>query len=654
MIEIVIKKNKDNSLNKNSFTFSNGSIVTDRVSEIKIIKVSKKIKFIFYGKINYIQSSEKIYSSKHNFLQLKKILRSKNFKDLDDIIEGKYLIIKINKDKIQSIVTDKFCKMDLFYKIEKNRILVSDIIKNFSHNYLSNYFNSSSVASMLMNYGSYVPKSKTIYSDINRLNIGEYFELQNNTIHIKKRKIDLPKTSEQYDKNEELYHEKFKSCFLNSIKKRSSKKMNWVFISSGYDSTSVLAALNYLVGNKKITAVIAELKYSNKYGVCNQFEIERAQKICDYYKIPLRKIKIDYSNKNIIKQMREVRTHYTPKHIFSITSNNFFQIAKYIKKNGSFLDSVFNGDLSDGLQNFGFSQFATILDHSSLNFREYSDKMFSYLYGPSFFRKVVSKNFLNDKIFNYLLKEKQINLEKKIKKLNKNKYLFKFLSPIFLSPTRFPFTKIYNEKLITRQFSKKYTSQIYKNYFKKIIERLKPNSLYSSIIYLYNIFHWNSGTVQCCIRAPETLGIKSATPFWDKNLQEFFSIMPESWGRGLEMRNTKFALKFFLKNKIDYPLNLQSGPHSYIYDVDPKWSADIDILYHSYLRKEFIRLLKNQNFKKIFKSQIFNIKYIKHLLRKYYRKQYVYGHDLLTLKNLIIFTFFVLDDNSFKKKIKNS
>ena len=40
------------------------------------------------------------------------------------------------------------------------------------------------------------------------------------------------------------------------------------------------------------------IKYSNKYGVCNKFEIERTQKICDYFKIPLKKIKLDYSKKN--------------------------------------------------------------------------------------------------------------------------------------------------------------------------------------------------------------------------------------------------------------------------------------------------------------------------------------------------------------------
>ena len=109
-----------------------------------------------------------------------------------------------------------------------------------------------------------------------------------------------------------------------------------------------------------------------------------------------------------------------------------------------------------------------------------------------------------------MLNEKNINLDKNINKKSKKEYLFKYLSPIFLSPSRFPFTKIFNDKLINKTFKKKYSQYMYKNYFQSIINNLKPENLYSSIIYLYNIFHWNSGTVQCCLKSPEILNIKKA------------------------------------------------------------------------------------------------------------------------------------------------
>ena len=106
-----------------------------------------------------------------------------------------------------------------------------------------------------MNYGSYVPKSNTIYDQIKRLNINEYVSITKKNVKIKKLKLDLFKTSNEFNKDKNLYHEKFKTLFLNAIKKRCSNRMNWVYISSGYDSTSILASLNHLVGNKKITAV---------------------------------------------------------------------------------------------------------------------------------------------------------------------------------------------------------------------------------------------------------------------------------------------------------------------------------------------------------------------------------------------------------------
>ena len=646
MIEIFINKNSKNFyLKKKKIILSNLEIVYDDFDKIKKIVLSKKEKYLFYGKINYLYDLKSNKIKPNSTFLLKQIIKSKDFNKVNNFIEGKFLIIKTINNKATSIISDKYCKIDLFYQLYRNQLYISNLIENFNLNDGNKTFNNFSLANILMNYGSYVPKSNTIYDQIKRLNINEYVSITKKNVKIKKLKLDLFKTSNEFNKDKNLYHKKFKTLFLNAIKKRCSNRMNWVYISSGYDSTSILASLNHLVGNKKITAVIAEIKYSNKYGVCNKFEIERTQKICDYFKIPLKKIKLDYSKKKILSQMEEVKIKFKSRHVFSITTNNFYQMAKYIKKKGKNGDRVFNGDVSDGLQNFGFSQFATILDHPSLSFREYADKMFSYIYSPSFFQKISPKKQFEDKIFNFIKKEKNIQISKDIFKKTKKEYFFKFLSPLFLSPSRFPFTNIYNEKLITKKFKEKYCKYMYENYFKDIIMQLKKENLYSSIIHLYNVFHWNSGTVQCCLRSSEVLGIKSSTPFWDSNLIKFFSEMPENWGRGLDIRNTKYALKNFLNNDIDYPTSLQKGPHSYIYDVDPSWSADLDILYHSYLRNLFVKKLKNTNLKKFFKSNIFNIKYIEHLKKKYFQKKYVFGTDLLTLKNLIIFLYFVSDKN---------
>ena len=57
--------------------------------------------------------------------------------------------------------------------------------------------------------------------------------------------------------------------------------------------------------------------------------------------------------------------------------------------------------------------------------------------------------------------------------------------------------------------------------------------------------------------------------------------MSENWGRGLDLNPTKYPLKCMLKNDVDYPLHLQVGPHSYLYDIDPDWNVISELLSNS-------------------------------------------------------------------------
>ena len=81
-------------------------------------------------------------------------------------------------------------------------------------------------------------------------------------------------------------------------------------------------------------------------------------------------------------------------------------------------------------------------------------------------------------------------------------------------------------------------------------------------------------------------------PFGDKDLLRLLSHMPMEYGRGLELRPTKYPLKRILRDSINYPLHLQSGQHAYIYDDDQSINlADslmtsgtyfFNALYHTY------------------------------------------------------------------------
>src|SRR5690606_11507876 len=97
------------------------------------------------------------------------------------------------------------------------------------------------------------------------------------------------------------------------------------------------------------------------------------------------------------------------------------------------------------------------------------------------------------------------------------------------------------------------------------VENLDENSLYAAYLYLYNSFHWQGSTVAPLFTVADHFGIQMKLPFWDADLQNLLSFMPEHFGRGLDLNPTKFPLKSFLKNKVEnYPFELQEGPHSYL------------------------------------------------------------------------------------------
>jgi hypothetical protein len=111
--------------------------------------------------------------------------------------------------------------------------------------------------------------------------------------------------------------------------------------------------------------------------------------------------------------------------------------------------------------------------------------------------------------------------------------------------------------------------------------------------------------------------------------------MPENWGRGLELRPTKYPLKWMLQNKTNYPMHLQVGPHSYHYDVSPGFSLSKEIVYKSSLCPHFQTALAGYPFEKILEKHFFNIGYFRKLTDEYLAGVEVSGQKLTDLFNLI-------------------
>ena len=101
-------------------------------------------------------------------------------------------------------------------------------------------------------------------------------------------------------------------------------------------------------------------------------------------------------------------------------------------------------------------------------------------------------------------------------------------------------------------------------YLKEPADNLTPDNLYATYLDLYNSFHWQGSTVATLNHAVESHGLVCALPFHDTMLIDFLSHMPESWGRGLELKPTKYPLKWMLENKLIIYANAKWCPFLYL------------------------------------------------------------------------------------------
>ena len=163
-------------------------------------------------------------------------------------------------------------------------------------------------------------------------------------------------------------------------------------------------------------------------------------------------------------------------------------------------------------------------------------------------------------------------------------------------------------------------------------------------MFSYRSFHWQSSTSLSRDYSADTFGINISHPFLDNDLVNFFSEVPENWGRGLDLNNTKYALKFILKNKLDYPYYLQEGPHSYTYDVQPGFSIVNEFLNNSALKDFFIEKLDKVNVKDYYDKKFFDIKYISKLLNKYKNNHFFDNNEVRDLSSLIYHSNYFKDE----------
>jgi hypothetical protein len=584
-------------------------------------------RFIAFGNVIGVRNSAGAVDSSTSSESLRSALE--NPSKLRDV-EGRFIILQFSVDGRIDIWTDQFGRVDVYYQQVDNEIFVSsglDLlpVSKGIHSEIDNV----GMMQAAYIYGGRPAKKHTWYKHVSRVGVSEVLTW---SVNDKLTLTDIAKP----DVKRSLYIEPdslndYSVTFIESIRARASVNGNVVFLSSGWDSTSILATLVHLFGKSKTRAVIGRMKYSERSGICNTFEMERAKKIADYFGVRLDIVDLDY--RSGARELKEkLNNSYRSQQFTNLTGWNHWILAEYAASTSNGGEVVFAGEMSDGAHNFGFSQYASIFHPNSYDFREYSDKMATYLFGPTFLDVLLKNGQNEDPVWNLFKSTKSDDFfeplaesESQIKK--------QFLTSFFLRSGRMPLAKN-NSKLLSKLGKQELDDVSFKTYLEKSSQNLTGDNLYSTYLDLYNSFHWQGSTVSTLDHALEAHNMGSALPFHDSKLIEFLSNMPESWGRGLELKPTKYPLKWMLANKIDYPMEMQSGAHSYTYDVDPNFTHIGELINHSSLGDVFKEALREGGYQKILSQEHFNHEYIDGLVSKYCAGEEILGAEQADLLNV--------------------
>lgn len=523
------------------------------------------------------------------------------------MLEGRFAVVEILDSGETTIFLDKYAKLDIFYKKHENMVIAGTRL-NFLGPIATNGYNQEALIHTLTYYGSRPPKKHTFYNDVKRIGVGQNLKLICNNFYLDER-VHTPHKISEYTKRE---NDEYVDYFLNRLETTGSHEGNVVFLSSGWDSTSILAGLIHIFGKRKVSAIIGRMKLSDRSGVCNKFEIERAQKIAAYYDIPIEIVDFEYldSGPEFLEQHRNTLKQHQLYSLTALSHSRLCWKASEIAKG----KAVFAGEISDGAHNLGFSQYATIF-HKDYEFRQYSDKMASYLFGPTFYESFLNGNYKDDLIYT-LLGGLKGNISIDDAHTSKD-----ILISFFLRNGRYPGWSLENVPGITKYGADTYTNEFYEQYLKTASSTLDKSNLYSWYLHLYNSFHWQGSTVSTLPLFAKEYSVKMDLPFWDANIQNFLSEMPENWGRGLDLKPTKYPLKWMLENRLDYPMHLQTGPHSYTYDVDHSFNHAVEVFYHSKMKEVFQDSLKDRAYHDLLSKDYFNLDYYDSLVDMYLNNQ---------------------------------
>jgi hypothetical protein len=521
-------------------------------------------------------------------------------------MEGEFIVVHVTPNGECWIAADAYGRRDVYCRTSGAVTAVATSLDLLPVDG-SNREDPVALAHALCIYGCRPAKEQTLSQEDRRLGLGETWTIRGATCQSTRAEFD-PHPPDPYGPAD---LDRYADLLLDAIQARATDA-NVVYLSSGWDSTSILACLVQLKGPNHVRCVIGRMIYSERRGVVNQFEIDRARAVADFFGVPLEVIDFDYRT-NCEPLLARAAALFRPHDLSSITGLNHLVLAEHVARTCRGSETVFAGEISDGAHNLGFSQSATIF-HPVLEFREYADKMASYLFGPSFLRSLEHGRYDRDPVFLFLRDRFAGDFDDPAPSGARRRQL---LSSFFLRSRRIPLWSLRNSRLLSPAGRERYAQEMEDRYLAEPAERLTPETLYAWYLHLYNAFHWQGSTVATLPLTVEHVGLQPALPFWDSRLQDFLGGMPENWGRGLDLNPTKYPLKWTLQHRVRYPMHLQVGPHSYLYDVDPTFSHSAELLYASGLRPLFSRAIGSGTLARLEEASMFDLDYARGLIDEY-------------------------------------
>ena len=103
----------------------------------------------------------------------------------------------------------------------------------------SQTFHQESLSNFLSIYGYYAPKRETIYKNIKRLGVNQTIKITDSSINFETKQFNPHKITNYEPSDLKTYWKIFRESILDRI----SEGVNWIFLSSGWTPTSILAVL---------------------------------------------------------------------------------------------------------------------------------------------------------------------------------------------------------------------------------------------------------------------------------------------------------------------------------------------------------------------------------------------------------------------------